>query len=286
MRVVAVHPDALVITSRMWQTNAVLLRAARRDDAGQPAGVGSEAAEARAGSEALLIDSPYFPDELEALPALARETGFEVDALLATHGDFDHLLGRLAFPELALGVGAATSARLRAEPGNAQRELRDADAEYYVRRERPLSLGATQELPVPGRLELGGGELGLHAASGHTADGMSVVAPHAGLLVCGDYLSDVEIPTISPGGSLDSYRATLARLAPLVEAAERVVPGHGSPLERERALAVLDEDVDYLDALERGDERPQLAGGRDTRSQRGIHAQNLTTLFGGSRPSE
>jgi Zn-dependent hydrolases, including glyoxylases len=97
----------------------------------------------------MLVDSPYFPDELEALPALARETGFEVEALLATHGDFDHLLGRLAFPDLALGVGATTSARLRAEPGTAQRELRDADAEHYVRRERPLSLGATEELPVP-----------------------------------------------------------------------------------------------------------------------------------------
>lgn len=280
MRVVAVHPDALVITSRMWQTNAVLLRAARGDERALE---GSEAEAARSGGEAMLVDSPYFPDELEALPALARETGFEVEALLATHADFDHLLGRLAFPELALGVADTTATRLRTEPGTAQRELRDADAELYVRRERPLSLGATQELPVPGRLEVGREELELHAAEGHTADGMAIVVRHAGLLLCGDYLSDVELPVISPGGSLDSYRATLALLAPLVEAAERVVPGHGSPLERERALRVLDEDIDYLDALQRGEERPRLPDGRDTRRQREVHGENVARLERGPR---
>lgn len=259
MRVVAVHPDVLVVTSRMWQTNAVLLRGARDEG----------------GAEAMLVDSPYFPDELDALPALGRETGFEVEALLATHADFDHLLGRLAFPDLALGAGAATLARLQAEPGAAQRELRKADGEHYVRRERPLQLGAVQELPVPGRLELGHEELELHPAGGHTADGMAIVYRHAGVLLSGDYLSDVEIPLISPGGSLADYRATLARLAPSVEAAEQVVPGHGSPHDRDRALRVLDEDVGYLDALERGEERPSLPGGRDTRRQRRIHAANL-----------
>lgn len=284
MRVVAVHPDALVVTSRMWQTNAVLLRAARAESV--EVGAAAAESEARAGGEVLLIDSPYFPDELEALPALARETGFDVEALLATHADFDHLLGRLAFPHLALGVGQATSTRLRAEPGTAQRDLRDADGDNYVRRERTLSLGTTHELPVPGRLELGGEELELHAANGHTADGMAIVARHAGLLICGDYLSDVEIPVLSPGGSLESYRATLARLAPLVEAAERVVPGHGSPLERERALEILDEDMGYLDALERGEDRPRLASDRDTRRQRAIHAENVAAVSRGPRLSE
>jgi hypothetical protein len=83
---------------------------------------------------------------------------------------------------------------------------------------------------------------------------------------------------ISPGGSLDAYRATLARLAPLVEAAETVVPGHGAPHTREGALRILDEDVDYLDALQRGDERPELPKGRDTREQRKLHEANLKRL--------
>jgi glyoxylase-like metal-dependent hydrolase (beta-lactamase superfamily II) len=227
----------------------------------------------------VLIDSPYFPDELELLPVLLEQAGFTPSALLATHADWDHLLGRLAFPGLALGVGQPTAERLRAEPGAAQRELRDSDAEHYVRRPAPLSLGSYQSLPVPGAMELGPDiELELHPTGGHTADGTAVMVRHASLLVCGDYLSGVEIPMISAGGALAEYRATLARLAPLVESAEAVVPGHGAPHDREKALQILDEDVEYLDALERGDERPKLPPGRDTRRQREIHAENVGRL--------
>ena len=257
MRAVAVHRDVVVVTSRLWQTTAVAVRS---------------------GEEAFLVDSPYFPDELELLPELLRQAGFEPVGLLATHADFDHLLGRLAFPDLALGVAETTADRLRAQPGAAQRELRAQDASLYVNRPSPLSLGAFQELPAPGRLDLGEEEVELHPTEGHTADGMALTVRGPGLLMVGDYLSGVEIPVLSPGGSLEAYRATLARLAPLVEAAEVVVPGHGSPLEREEALHVLDEDVDYLDALERGEERPALPPGRASTRQREIHRANLAAV--------
>ena len=223
----------------MWQTNAVALRA---------------------GEEAMLVDSPYYPDELEALPGVLAGAGFEPDALIATHADYDHVLGRLAFPGLALGVGEPSA-------------LRDKDAELYVERPAPLSLGQVQALPVPGSVELGSEELELHPAEGHTRDGMVVMARWCGVLCVGDYLSNVEIPMVAAG--LDDYRSTLARLAPLVEAAETIVPGHGVPQTRDGALRILDEDVDYLDALERGEERPKLPEGRDTSEQRKIHTQNL-----------
>ena len=60
-----------------------------------------------------------------------------------------------------------------------------------------------------------------------------------------------------------------------MEAADTIVPGHGAPNDRETALRLLDEDVDYLDALERGDEKPALPKGRDDLEQRDIHARNL-----------
>ena len=105
-----------------------------------------------------------------------------------------------------------------------------------------------------------------------------MLAEFAGLLVCGDYISNLEIPWLSPGGGLNDYRATLARLAPLVERAETVVPGHGGPHTRETALRIIDEDIGYLDALERGEERPKLPDGRDSLRQREIHVENLTLL--------
>jgi glyoxylase-like metal-dependent hydrolase (beta-lactamase superfamily II) len=257
LKLAAVHGDAVVVTSRLWQTNAVALRA---------------------GGESMLIDSPYFPDELELLPQVLGQAGFEIDALLSTHADFDHLLGRVAFPGLSLGVAESTMLRIRAEPGAAQRELRDSDGELYVQRGPPLSLGQVQSLPVPGKLELGDEELELHPAEGHTGDGMAVLAPWCGVLACGDYLSDVEIPMLSAGGSLDLYRGTLARLAGLAERAETVVPGHGSPHDREAALRLIDEDLAYLDALESDRDRAALPGGRGTPRQRQIHADNVGGL--------
>jgi glyoxylase-like metal-dependent hydrolase (beta-lactamase superfamily II) len=257
LRAVSVHRDALVLTSLMWQTNAVALRA---------------------GGEAMLIDSPYFPEELDALPDVLAGAGFEPDALIATHGDFDHLLGRVAFPGLALGLGEPTVERFHREPGAAQRELRDFDARLYVERSGPLSLGQVQTLPVPGSVELGDRELELHPTSGHTSDGMAVFARWCGVLCVGDYLSQVEIPWISEGGSLGDYRATLARLAPLVEEAESVVPGHGPPHGGDVTRRLLEEDTGYLDALERGEERPRLPEARDTRFQRWIHRENLSRV--------
>ena len=175
--------------------------------------------------------------------------------------------------ELVGEVGRVDQHRLAA---GAQRELRGKDDELYVERAGPLALGEVQTLPVPGSVELGSEELELHPAEGHTTDGMAVMARWCGILCVGDYLSNVEIPMVESG--LGDYRATLARLAPLVEAAEVVVPGHGMPSARDEALGILDEDVDYLDALERGEEKARLPKGRDSREQRKIHAENLARV--------
>jgi glyoxylase-like metal-dependent hydrolase (beta-lactamase superfamily II) len=234
----------LVVTSSLWQTNAVAVRS---------------------GDEAMLIDSPYFPDEIELLPEMLRQSGFEPAGLLATHADWDHLLGRLAFPEASLGVAESTGLRLRIEPGVAQKRLREADDEYYLSRPRPLSLGSYQSLPVPGKLELGSEELELYPAEGHTDDGMAIFARWCGVLVAGDYLSDVEIPSY---GDKELYRLTLERLRPLVAASTAVVPGHGAPLVPADALRILEEDLAYL-------ETGELPAGRDTPAQRAMHARNV-----------
>jgi glyoxylase-like metal-dependent hydrolase (beta-lactamase superfamily II) len=246
MRVVSLHADVLVATSRVFQTTCTAIRS---------------------GDEGFVVDSPIYPDELEVLPAVLEQAGFVATGLLATHGDWDHLLGRLAFPGAALGVAETTAARLTGEPGASQRKLRAFDEEHYVERPSPLSLGQVQALPVPGHVELGGQEIELHPTEGHTADGMALWAPWAGVLVCGDYLSPVEIPMLSESGSRDAYLATLERLRPLVEQAQWVVPGHGAPTEGPRAKEILDEDVRYLTEWE-------LPPSRRSAAQRTIHEAN------------
>jgi glyoxylase-like metal-dependent hydrolase (beta-lactamase superfamily II) len=260
LRALSVHADLIVFISRFWQTTCTAVRA---------------------GEEGFVIDSPVYPDELEAVPGVLEQAGFPVSGLLATHGDWDHLLGRIAFPEASLGCGESTARRLAAEPGDAQRKLREFDEEQYVDDRRPLSLAGVQALPVPGRLALGpeqgGHELELHPADGHTADGTAYVIPWLGVLVCGDYLSPVEIPWISPGGSAEAYLATLERLRELVVRVRTIVPGHGRPLDQAEAMAVLDQDVTYLRALIEDGAGAALPSGRRTGAQRRIHEQNVAT---------
>lgn len=270
MRALAVHPDVIVMVSAVWRTTCTAVRS---------------------GDEGFVIDSPVLPDELDALPSLLEQAGFPVSGLLATHGDWDHLLGRLAFPEASLGVGEATAARLRSAPGETQRRLREFDAEFYVESRGALALGEIQGLPVPGRLSIGSeggspargsklmGELELHPAAGHTADGIAFWIPWASVLVCGDYLSPVEIPMISAGngGTLAAYRETLGRLSEMVALASTVVPGHGAPLDAERASTILEQDLAYLDALAAGG-HASLPEGRRSAPQKQVHAENQARL--------
>jgi glyoxylase-like metal-dependent hydrolase (beta-lactamase superfamily II) len=249
LKAVGLHSDVIAITSRAYATGCVLVRH---------------------GNEAFCIDSPVFPDELEILPAMASQAGFGVVGLLATHADWDHLLAPYAFPEAPLGCAESSAARLINEPGVAQRELREFDDELYVTRPGPLSLGSSQRLPVPGQVEVGSAALEVLPADGHTADGMAIWIPWARVLVCGDYLSPVEIPMV--GYSVDAYLATLARLEPWVDQAQHVVPGHGGPIDGVRAAAILREDRAYLEALPDG----ALPLARRTGAQRKIHERNIT----------
>jgi glyoxylase-like metal-dependent hydrolase (beta-lactamase superfamily II) len=253
MQVVALHEGVIVARSVKWQTTCTLLHH---------------------GEETFVVDSLIYPDELDALPGILGQAGWALSGLLVTHGDWDHVLGRLVFPDASVGVAETTAARLRAEPGVAARELREADEDDYVQRPRPLSLGQVQALPVPGKVELGGdAELELIPAEGHTQDGMAIWAPFARVLCCGDYLSPVEIPWLQEHGDRDAYVATLRRLQPYVEQADWVVPGHGSPIDGQRALAILREDLAYLEALPSPDAPLPLA--RRDRAMRKIHAENV-----------
>jgi glyoxylase-like metal-dependent hydrolase (beta-lactamase superfamily II) len=253
VRVVGLHPGVLVATSRVFQTACTVVRD---------------------GDECFVIDSPVLPDELDVLPALLAQAGFPFSGLLATHGDWDHLLGRLAFRDAALGVAETTAARLTAAPGEAARKLRAFDDELYLERAAPLSLGQVQALPVPGTLDVGAQSVELHPTEGHVPDGMALWLGWAGVLVAGDFLSPVEIPMLSEGGSRSAYLATLERLRPLVEQADHVVAGHGGAIDGRRALSILDEDVAYLEGLP--DSKLPIA--RRSAEQRRIHAENLERL--------
>ncbi len=294
MRAIALHEDVLVATSAVLHVNCVIVRGGVEGEPGAHVAAGARVG-ARAGAaegdavagggragETFVIDSPVLPEELQTLPALLEQARFPApNGLLATHGDWDHLLGRLAFPGVTLGCAQSTAARLSASPGAVQRELRSFDEGLLIDRDGPLGLGSVQALPVPGRCAVGERELELHPAPGHTGEGMAVLIGWARVLVAGDYLSTVELPTLGEGGSLEDYLPTLERLRDLIGRADHVVPGHGPVLSPEAALKTLEEDLSYLISLRDLGAGAELPSGRRTAAQRRLHRENVAGALAG-----
>ena len=136
LRVLALHADVIVFISRVWQTTCTAVRA---------------------GDEGFVIDSPVYPDELEALAGVLEQAGFPVSGLLATHADWDHLLGPARVSRrVARAAARATArpARGRAGRGPARAARRSTRSTTSSGR-RPLALGGLQALPVPGGSALG-----------------------------------------------------------------------------------------------------------------------------------
>jgi glyoxylase-like metal-dependent hydrolase (beta-lactamase superfamily II) len=288
MRARALHSDVLVVTSSLLALNCVIVRSgsgeAQASDQPEAASTPSASpGRAEPEPETFVIDSPVLPEELQSLSALLGQARFPAPSgLLATHGDWDHLLGRLAFADLALGCAESTAKRLAAHPSEAQRELRAFDEQLAIEREAPLALGSLQALPVPGRLEVGDRELELHPTSGHTEDGMALLVGWAGVLVAGDYLSPIEIPTVHTAGAIEAYLQTLELLRGLLERSEQVVPGHGPTLDSAGSLAVLEEDVAYLQALRDHGRTAALPESRRRPADKRLHEQNAAVLDRGS----
>ena len=229
-------------TSGIWQTNSVVLSAA---------------------GQVVVVDPAFFPRELDELGALVRRRGEDVTVVF-THGHWDHVAGWRYFPGARfLGSAALAHAVAQGQPAARRNldELRDFEERWYVARAAPpawpAELGALREGE---HLALGGTGIQALALAGHSADGLALWLADEGLLLAGDHLSACEIPFVE---DLEAYRATLGRLRGLLPAVRRVVPGHGAPLDRAAASAVLDADLAYLDALAacaaRGDRDGALA---------------------------
>jgi hydroxyacylglutathione hydrolase len=206
----------------LWQTNALL---------------------ARSGDEVLLCDPCFTPEEIERLASTARDAGGAIH-LLITHGDFDHVCGIGYVPEATVTTGAATAARITS--GTASEELTAAGAEWGIEWRSDLRVDRVVE---PGRFECGAFAVETLEASGHTADGLAFILLEQGVLLPGDYLSDMTYPFI--GAGLDRTIATTRRLLEALERLEirRVVPGHGRSLTPHEAKAVGEADLAYLESL-------------------------------------
>jgi glyoxylase-like metal-dependent hydrolase (beta-lactamase superfamily II) len=192
---------------------------------------------------ACLVDPGILPEETAALVEACGDA--ELQAVVLTHADWDHVLGPEQLPPAEVVAQAAYADDL--DPDGIRAVLAQLERHASLTRTAPF------EPPLPSltfeesmALAVGELELRLEHAPGHAASMLTLYEPQEATLWAADLLSDVEIPSIIR--DLEGYERTLERIDRLE--IRMLVPGHGTPTsDRAEIRRRLDEDRGYLQQL-------------------------------------
>lgn len=234
----------------------------------------------------LVVDPALTPADLASLAASLADRGWVVEAGVATHPHWDHVLWTAALGDVprwaapaAVDVAGRRHAALVAEAGRTA----PGHDPGLLGRLRPLDgdlvpWSGPRVVVVPHRA--------------HCPGSVALVVPDAGVLLAGDLLSDREVPLLDPEAA-DPVADHLAALDALEAAAARwsvrvLVPGHGTVTGADGLGRRLAADRAYLAALRdaaatgAGDaavDDPRLADAE----QRGLHEEQLHALTATAR---
>ncbi|SFC33271.1 Glyoxylase, beta-lactamase superfamily II [Alkalibacterium subtropicum] len=203
----------------------------------------------------VLTDPTWLPHEIDEIKQYINEhRGDRQLYIIYTHSDFDHIIGAGAFPEAA--VIASEEFQMNTEKEMILKKIHDFDQEYYIEREY-VSEYPTVDRVIKGdgeKLILGDMTLTFYKAPGHTDDGLFTVVEPFGLLLSGDYLSDVEFPFIT--SSYLDYVKTVDKAQWIIDhhTINIHVPGHGNVTDNKKEIHDrIEFSESYLKRLIRGD---------------------------------
>ncbi len=204
----------------------------------------------------IICDPSWFPDEIDSIRNFVERNYFDKKQFLfITHFDYDHVWGWKAFADAEIiAPDWSYASQLK---NKCLKEWADWDEAHYVKRSyQPRFPDKIHyQLTEPTSIRLGSMKINFVPVPGHTIDSFAAYVPDYGLLLAGDYLSDVEIPWISSGvseyeQSLDYLKNIIEQLNPLL-----VIPGHGNARsDRAELLQNLEQAKWYLDNFNSIDE--------------------------------
>lgn len=176
----------------------------------------------------LLVDPNWLPSEVDFIEKQAELLGRDKEKyLLFTHSDYDHIIGYGKFKHYK--TIASLNFVHHNDPEDILQQIRKFDDEYYIKRDYDIVypkidivIGEASESRV-----IGADEYLFFQATGHNKDGIITYNKTKGILIAGDYLSNIEFPYIYD--SWANYLQTLARFETIINQhpVQLLIPGHG-----------------------------------------------------------
>jgi len=203
-------------------------------------------------SAVLLIDPTWLPDEIDFIAAYIHRLGAKKEKfLLFTHSDYDHIIGYGQFKHFK----TIASANFVTNPDSKSilDQIKKFDDEYYISRNYEIEYPRI-DIAIAGDAQsqqIDGEEYLFWQAVGHNRDSIITLNQREGILVVGDYLSNIEFPYMHE--SVAKYRNTLAKLTQIIQnhTINILVTGHGDfTHSKVEMLTRIQDSYDYINALE------------------------------------
>ncbi|WP_273226976.1 MBL fold metallo-hydrolase [Geosporobacter ferrireducens] len=193
-----------------------------------------------------------------------------------THSDWDHILGYNGIGEV-IYIGSEKM-MIRNDKERILEQINSFDDQYYLVRDYEVSYPHINYLVSKDgqQLKIGNTTITFYTSPGHTDDSLFAIIEPIGILLSGDYLSDIEFPYIYHNSY--EYENTMNKVDSILlnHSINLLVPGHGNPTEdsqeilkrktdslayiRELRSSLKNEDEQRADKLLQGWQFPKIMG--------------------------
>ena len=199
----------------------------------------------------IIVDPNWLPEEISSIQKYVDTVRQDRTLfLLFTHSDYDHIIGYKAFPEAQV----ISSQAFVDNPDKEKilQQIRDFDEEYYIRRTYDIEYPKVDIVAASDHQKIKSGDstLTFFQAPGHNIDGIFTLIEPQGILLAGDYLSDIEFPYIYH--SSIAYEESLKKLEALIFAGKikLLIPGHGKATKEVQEMQKrLQDSYHYIELL-------------------------------------
>lgn len=200
----------------------------------------------------IVVDPNWLPREVDFIFNKAQELGKNKEKyLLFTHSDYDHIIGYKKFK----GYKTIGSRNFVNNPDKESilNQIIEFDDEYYIKRDYEIEYPELDIVIEQDAFELniGSDSYIFYQAQGHNADGIISYNKSKGILIAGDYLSNIEFPYVYD--SFKNYKETLAKFSRIIknQALKILVTGHGDFTNDKAEMRLrIEESYDYISELE------------------------------------